>query len=131
MNNRIKWLRTNANLTQSEMAQRVGVTQNYIWMMEKGDRAPSDRTIKDICREFSVDEVWLRTGVGEPFAPKSRKDAISEYMGQLHAGKRSDIEELLIEVMAETTVDEWRSIAAFLRRTTERMNEKNKETDEH
>ena len=35
---------------------------------------PSDRTVADICREFHVSELWLRTGQGEMF-PKLSEDA--------------------------------------------------------
>lgn len=68
MNNRIALIRKGAGLTQEEFGARIGgLSKNYIWMLEKGDRTPSDRTIADICREFNVSEVWLRTGNGEPY----------------------------------------------------------------
>ena len=100
----------------------MNVSENFIWMIEKGDRVPSDRTISDICRIFSVDEVWLRTGVGEPFAPKTRRDMIDEYVGQLSDGKHSDIEELLVDLMAETTADEWRALANLFQKLADKMN---------
>lgn len=116
---RIKYVRQNAKLTQTEFAEKIGLSRNFIAKVELGNREPSDRTIKDICRVFGCNEVWLRTGVGEPFAPKTRRDAIDEYIGQLSAGKRSDIEQLLIEVMAHTTVDEWKAIAEVFRKAKE------------
>lgn len=67
MNNRIAYLRNSLNLTQDSFAQSIGLSRNYVWMIEKGERIPSDRTIADICRIFNVNEIWLRTGVGEPF----------------------------------------------------------------
>ena len=35
--------------------------------MESGKSNPSDQTVRSICREFNVSEVWLRTGQGEPY----------------------------------------------------------------
>lgn len=68
MNERISLIRKEAGLTQEEFGTRIGgLSRNYIWMVEKGDRTPSDRTIADICREFGVSETWLRTGEGEMF----------------------------------------------------------------
>lgn len=122
INNRIRNVRTQKKLTQKEFAKKLNVSENFIWMIEKGDRVPSDRTISDICRIFSVDEVWLRTGVGEPFAPKTRRDMIDEYVGQLSDGKHSDIEELLVDLMAETTADEWRALANLFQKLADKMN---------
>lgn len=80
INGRIKQIRVSANLTQTEFAERIGLTKNYISLVENGQRAPSDRTIKDICREFGVNENWLREGVGEPFASKTRADEMAEFI---------------------------------------------------
>ena len=120
INSRIRLVRTEKKLTQKAFAEKLNMSENFIWMIEKGDRIPSDRTISDICRIFSVDEVWLRTGVGEPFAPKSRKDMIDEYVGQLSGGKLSDIEELLVELMAETSADELRALANFFQKLADK-----------
>lgn len=52
--------------SQTGFAKKIGVTPAYIWkILNKDDSMPSDRTIADICREFNVSEVWLRTGEGE------------------------------------------------------------------
>ena len=67
MNTRISNIRKSLGLTQEKFADRIGLTRNFVWMIEKGDRVPSDRTISDICREFNVSETWLRTGEGEMF----------------------------------------------------------------
>lgn len=83
VNDRIKLLRTvllkeknNKKYTQKEFSDILGLSENFIWQIEKGDRDPSDRTISDICREFGVNEVWLRTGEGEPFQEETREEQI-------------------------------------------------------
>lgn len=65
MKERIKAIREDADLTQKEFADRLGVTMNYVYMMESGRREPSVATAREICRQFSVNEVWLATGQGE------------------------------------------------------------------
>ena len=83
MKDRIKELRkTYLKKTQKEFAVALGMSENYIWMIEKGDRVPPDRTISDICREFSVNRIWLETGKGEPFAELSRNEQITEILAQ-------------------------------------------------
>ena len=45
------------------------MSENFIWQIEKGQREPSYRTISDICRVYGVNEIWLKTGVGEMKLP--------------------------------------------------------------
>ena len=65
MNNRLKELRQNLKLSQKEFGDKVVLTQNHISSLESGRRTLNDRTIKDICNTFGVNEEWLRTGEGE------------------------------------------------------------------
>lgn len=69
MNERIKKIRKFFELTQTEFAERIGSVQNTITGYESGRRSPSNQVIALICREFGVNEEWLRNGVGEMFAP--------------------------------------------------------------
>ena len=73
MNERIAIVRKNAGLTQEQFAAKIGLSRNFIWMIEKGDRVPSDRTISDICRKFGVCEAWLRDGI-DPMYTEIDKD---------------------------------------------------------
>lgn len=64
MKERIQKIRKDAGLNQEDFAKKIGLSKNYISLIETGNRIPSDRTISDICREFDVKEEWLREGVG-------------------------------------------------------------------
>ncbi len=64
---RIKTIRDNLDITQAVFADRLGTARNTIANYEIGRREPKDATIKAICREFNVNENWLRTGKGEMF----------------------------------------------------------------
>lgn len=77
MNNRIKKVRIECKLTQDAFANRISLTRNYISLIEKGERIPSDRTISDICREFRVNESWLRTGEGDMFQKLPPEDEVA------------------------------------------------------
>lgn len=68
MNTRIKALRNALNLTQEEFANRLGIKRNTVGNYETGNRIPSKQTITSICREYSVNEMWLREGKGEMFS---------------------------------------------------------------
>lgn len=67
MNERIKKLRIMLSLTQQEFAEKLGLTKNYISLIENGDRNLSEQSIKVLCREFNVNKEWLQSGVGEIF----------------------------------------------------------------
>lgn len=67
MNTRIQQIRKTVGMTQDEFAEKIGLSKNFVWMIEKGERVPSERTIKDICRTFKVNYTWLVHGSGEMF----------------------------------------------------------------
>lgn len=90
MNKRIAEVRKEAGINQQDFADRIGITKNYVSLIETGGRIPSDRTISDICREFHVNEQWLRTGEGEMHPPKSRGEEIGEIV---RAAAQNDPEE--------------------------------------
>lgn len=87
MNTRIKKLRKALDLTQQAFAEKIGLKQNSIALIESGKRNISDQAVLSICREFNVNEEWLRTGSGEMFraAPSSALDALSEEYGLSNA----------------------------------------------
>ena len=78
MKNRIKQIRKHYNLNQEDFGKRIGAKQSTVTAYECGNRVPMDVTITSICREFGVNEEWLRTGNGEMFLPKSRGQEIGE-----------------------------------------------------
>lgn len=86
MNERIKKVRKALDLTQQEFADRIGMKRNSIALIEKG-RNTSDQTVFAICREFNVNEEWLRDGTGEMFkaSPSSALDALAEEYGLSNA----------------------------------------------
>lgn len=83
MNYRLKELRVHLNLTQQEFADRIGVTRSNIAGYETGKRSPSDAAVSLICKEFGVNEIWLRTGGGEMFTKISEDDEFSLSLGKL------------------------------------------------
>lgn len=121
MKERISLVRKEAGLTQEEFGARVGgLSRNYIWMIEKGDRIPSDRTITDICREFDINEEWLRTGAGEMRIPKTRDEELSAFFGDILTGM-PDIRKIFISVMARLNEDEWKLVADIATKLVDEM----------
>lgn len=127
MVSRIIDLRKSLNLTQSEFADRLGLSRNYIWMLENGERTPSDRTISDICREFGVREAWLRTGELPIKKSLSRQAEITKFVGDaMRDAKKSDTQRILTALM-DATPAEIEAIVSFARRIAEQYeNEKDR-----
>lgn len=107
MNKRISLIRKNAELNQQQFADRIGLTKNFVSLLETGNRAPSDRTIADICREFGVREEWLRTGKLPMRQPVSRNKAIEEFVDEAMAAESTDFRQRLLNVLARLDTKEW------------------------
>lgn len=67
MNERLKELRIRLKLSQADFGEKLFLSQNQVSLIEKGKRNLTDRSVNAICREFDVNEEWLRTGEGEMF----------------------------------------------------------------
>ena len=64
MNNRIKELRLDLGLSQEALGKQIKIGRSSVSKLESGENNPSDQTISLICKEFNVNEDWLRTGEG-------------------------------------------------------------------
>lgn len=106
MNERIKYLRKDIlKLSQKDFSDKLGLSENFVWMVEKGNRAPSDRTISDICRIFDIQEDWLRHGLEPMRAAKSREEEIAELVGSALSGS-SEFKKSVIRMICSRTDDE-------------------------
>lgn len=119
MNNRIKILRKQElKLTQKEFSNRLGLSENFIWQIEKGERIPSDRTITDICREFNVNEVWLRTGEGELYQEETRQEQIMKFAVQTIKGS-DEFRKQFVSMLAKLDVEDWEALAKIYNKMAE------------
>ena len=93
MNDRLKRIRKQLHLTQEEFADRIGIKRGAISNYEIGRNEPIDAVISLICREFNVNETWLRTGEGDMFN-KTESSAIERLCTEL---KASELERQIIQ----------------------------------
>ena len=110
---RIFQIRNGEKLSQAGFAQKLNLSLNFVWMVENGRREPSDRTIADICRVFGVDEVWLRTGVGEMSRRESREEAVAAVLGSAISGN-STARDRLIRALARLPDEAFPVIEKFI-----------------
>lgn len=110
MHTRINKIVQQSGLTKTDFAKRLGVSQPFISKICTGDATPSDRTISDICREFGVNEVWLRTGDGEPFRKSSVEEEIMRFAVQTARGS-DEFRKALVAMLAKLDPEDWENLA--------------------
>ena len=79
----------------------------FVSMICAGKSSPSERTIKDICREYKVDETWLLTGVGEMFRPRTQDDEIVSFCADLLDDDATDFQREFVASLAKLSPEGW------------------------
>ena len=115
MKDRIEYIIESANIKKIDFAKRLNVSQPFVSQMCSGAAKPSDRTIQDICREFGVNEVWLRTGEGEPFQERSREEEIMRAAVQTVKGS-NEFRKMLAYMWAQLDEDDWANLEKIYRK---------------
>lgn len=110
MNTRISYIIKEQKVTKTEFAKRLGVSAAFISQVCSGTSGLSDRTISDICREFNVNEVWLRTGEGEPFEAESRDEEIMRFAAQTIKGS-NEFRKAMVSMLAQLDAEDWEALA--------------------
>ena len=124
MKDRIRLLRKELGLNQTDFGERIGVKQAAIAGYESGIRTPLDAVVTSICREFCVNEDWLRNGTGEMFKEKLPEDEVASYVEELLEDDSNPFFEIIIGMMkAYHQMDETSRQAAleFFRRLKENL----------
>ena len=107
MYERIRILRKQLGLNQTEFGARIGVKQTTIAGYERGASTPLDAVIAAICREFGVSERWLRSGEGEMFPPRDRLSELSALAGRFLASDPTDFQQRFARMMLSLSPEEW------------------------
>lgn len=103
-----------SDLTKTAFAERLNVSQSFVSRLAVGASVPSDRTIADICREFNVNEHWLRTGEGEMFSTLSREEEITKFAMEIIRDPDSEFQRQLLTTMARLEPAQWKLMEQML-----------------
>ena len=118
MKERIKELRKTLDLTLEGFGNKIGVTKTTISRIENGVNSVTNQMLTSICREFNVNEEWLRTGEGEMFVPLTRSEAIAEFAGSLMKEEDASFKKRLIEALAKLNEQEWEVLEGIAQKLT-------------
>ena len=120
MNERIKAVRLALGISQEEFGKRLGVTRGAITNIELNKVEPTPLFVDLICREFNVNEDWLKNGAEPMFLQRSRNEELSAFFGDLLNGE-PDFKHRLISVMSRLSVDQWQMLADMANMLVEEM----------
>lgn len=122
MNERLKEARKALDISQEEFASRIGMKGSSFSLLENGKRNITDRVIRDVCREFNVDYIWLTTGKGEMFASDEVEFArlVDRVMDNKDEFVRS-----FFKTFASLSAEQWELLKDIARKLSENSANKN------
>ena len=126
MHTRISKIVSKSGLTKTDFAKRIGISQAFVSQLCSGAKIPSDRTITDICREFGVNEVWLRTGEGEPFQERSREEEIMRAAVQTVKGS-NEFRKTLAYMWAQLDEEDWANLEKIYDKQLQKLKKSDRE----
>ena len=122
---RVKEIRKTLGLTLEKFGERIGVTRGSMSNIENGNRNLTEQMTKSICREFSVDYMWLTTGEGEMFIDTD--DDFIERIDRIMAGE-DEARKNLFKFMLELSDDDIAALDRLMKKAIE-FTQNNKEKD--
>jgi len=111
---RIKYVMTSNGLTQAKFGEMLHVSGAYVSMVCAGKNTPSDRTISDICRVFSVSEAWLRDGIGEMFVTRTMNQELAMMANELMSESDDSFRKRFVSALLEIPPEMWPHIETFI-----------------
>ena len=124
-NERVKEIRKSLGLTLEKFGERIGVTRGSMSNIENGNRNLTEQMTKSICREFSVDYMWLTTGEGEMFIDTD--DDFIERIDRIMAGE-DEARKNLFKFMLELSDEDIAALDRLMKKAIE-FTQNNKEKD--
>ena len=103
--------------TQQAFADKLNISRSQLSYYESGTVTIPDRSVKDICDKFGINEEWLRHGIGEMFKPEPEIDELAYLMGMFISNNSEDeIRTKIIKAMLSLDDDGWKFIEGLVER---------------
>lgn len=115
INERFLQIRESLDMSRKAFGERLGVSDSVIKNIEYNVTEPKPLLIQQICKEYNVDPYWLETGEGEMFLPKSKDDAIMEFMESVMADEEESFRRRFVEMLSNLDDDGWLFLESTLK----------------
>ena len=123
LNERVKQLRKTLDLTMEKFGEKIGVKKSAISLIESGKNSLTEQMIKAICREFDVDEEWLRNGTSSMFIERTRDEEIAKFIGTIQSVDDDSFMKKFISMLAKLDESEWKLLEKMALRLTKENEE--------
>ena len=122
---RIREVRKTLGLTLEKFGEKIGMKKNSVSQHENGKNSVTEQVVKAICREYSVDYMWLTTGDGEMFIDTD--DDFIERIDRMMAGE-DEARKNLFKFMLELSDEDIAALDRLMKKAIE-FTQNNKEKD--
>ena len=106
-NDRIRQLRKSLDYTMEVFGSKLGVTKVAISNIENGNRNVTDQMRKSICREFNVNESWLREGTGEMFIEINKEYQLMAWAGRVLSEESTSFKKRFLAMLMSLDEKDW------------------------
>lgn len=107
MGERVKELRKALGLSGEKFGEKIGLKRNSLSQIETGKNNLSEQNILAICREFNVNEDWLRYGTGEMFKDMTLDEEIISFIGEIQWDTSNTFKKRFISAISKLSEEEW------------------------
>lgn len=101
---RFKELRKCLNLTQTELAESIGVTRGVIANIELGRVPPRAGLLQMIVEKYKVNKDWLIDGVGEMFIIAMENIEVEQFLAEI-VSRKNDLYPTALKLSKLNTED--------------------------
>lgn len=121
MNKRVKEIRTRLKMKQHEFGGLLGIGRDAISNIELNRTEVKEPIIKLICKEFNINEEWLRTGNGEMFNSNSKEDDLAIWAGRLvkETGVEDSFMKQFVHMLSKLDTDDWKVLEKMAKMLSE------------
>ena len=127
MNERVKELRKALGLSGEKFGERLGITRSAVSNIESGNRALTEQVILAICREYNVNEEWLRYGNGEMFIETKSDNELFKWAGKVLGSKDMTFRKAFVNALSKLSEDDWEKVEKFTRSLIDTVDTQKKE----
>ena len=110
MNERIKSIRKSYGLSQEEFGKKLKIGRSSVAKLESGENNPSEQTIDLICREFNINEEWLRPGEGEPKKKRTRNQELQAFANDVMEDVDESFKKRFILALSKLNESDWETL---------------------